>query len=291
MQKENKQGLIDLHIHSVFSDGEYYPDQLIKLAKAKGITTMAITDHDTTKGCQYIFSKDASTFDGIHFIPGIELTVKVTKGRMHLLGYGLNVYDTTLNNRLEELDREGRMKIRHLFQVLESDYGLRFTESEIETLLSANHNIGRPDVAKLCIQKGYVQTVDEAFDKYLITSYNKIRGNYKGLSCEEALYLLKQSGALPVLAHPYTLELNKDELRTLMRQMQTLGLKGVEVYHSSQAPEMREICHEIATELGLYESGGSDYHGPTVKPAIELGTGKNNNLKIKKLSLLDHLVT
>ena len=285
MQEE----FIDLHIHSSFSDGDTLPEDLVQLAHQKGITTMSITDHDTTEGCKHLFRKNASNFMGIRFIPGIELTAKVPKGRMHVLGYSINIYDTELNKRLIEVDQENRQKVREIIQTIEKDDHLYFPPEEVERLLIEDHNIGRPDIAKLCIKMGYANSVSEAFDKYLVKAYEKVRENYKGIAYEECINLIRKSGGIAVLAHPYTLQLDDDELRDFVIELQDKGLQGLEVYHSNHDFLQRRKYLELAHELGLYVSGGSDYHGKTVKPNIELGYGKNNNLKIKKLSLLDHL--
>ncbi len=280
---------IDLHMHSTFSDGDKTPCELVQIAREKGITTMSLTDHDTVEGCKNLFTHNIQMLEGVRFIPGVELTAKVAKGRMHILGYAINVYDQTLNKRLQEEDHENRKKLLTLIHLVENDYGLTFPKEEVDRLLEQGHNLGRPDLAKLCIKLGYANTVSEAFENYLIAPYEKIRGVYKGISPEECISLILGSGGVPVLAHPYTLELSDDELTSLLIDLKAKGLKGVEVYHSSQSLEERRRYLEIARNLDLYVSGGSDYHGPITKPYIEMGYGKNNNLKIKHLSLLDHL--
>ncbi len=280
---------IDLHMHSTFSDGDKTPRELVQMAREKGITTMSLTDHDTVNGCKNLFAQNIQTLEGVRFIPGIELTAKVSKGRMHILGYAINVYDQALNERLQKEDQENREKLLTLIHLVEKDYHLTFPQEEVDTLLKQGHNLGRPDLAKLCIKLGYANTVSEAFEKYLIAPYEKIRGVYKGILPEEGIALILGSGGVPVLAHPYTLELSDNELTSLLIDLKEKGLMGVEVYHSSHSFEERRRYLEIARNLNLYVSGGSDYHGPVTKPYIEMGSGKNNNLKIKHLSLLDHL--
>ena len=141
-------------------------------------------------------------------------------------------------------------------------------------------------IAKLLIKKGYVKTVQEAFDKYLIDAYTKINGRKKGIPYSECIELILKSNGIPVLAHPKTLLLDDKELLLLLKDMINSGLMGIEVYHSTHTSEEVHKYLEIANELGLAISGGSDYHGIITKPNIELGYGKNNNLKIKQLSIL-----
>ena len=129
----------------------------------------------------------------------------------------------------------------------------------------------------------------EAFDKYLIDAFNKTRGVRRKMQYEECLRLIKNSGGIAVLAHPKSLELSEKDFLILLKDMINKGLEGIEVYHSSHSKYEMDYYMEIANKYDLLVSGGSDYHGKSVKSDIELGTGKNNNFCIKKLSLLDEL--
>lgn len=277
--------LIDLHLHSYYSDGELSPDELIKQAKKKNISTIAITDHDTILGVKNITYKDNS----IQVIPGIELSAKVDKGRMHILGYGIDIKNKELNDKMSELRDNSLNSILSLIEQLKKDYNIFFGYDDIKELINSNRNLGRPEIAKLCIKHGYASNVDDAFEKYLIDAYNKIRKNNKGINYEECIKLILNSGGVPVLAHPKTLKLNQNELIVLIEDMIEKGLKGIEVYHSSHSQEEINLYLDIAKKFNLLISGGSDFHGPSVKPDIEIGTGKNNNLSITDLTLLKEL--
>ena len=172
---------------------------------------------------------------------------------------------------------------------IKRDYGIRFSYEDIKKLVNANHNLGRPDLAKLCVKYGYATSIKDAFDKYLVDAYNKTRHSNNQLQYQECLELIINSGGIPVLAHPKSLELSEKEFLILLKDMISCGLQGIEVYHSSHTKKEMNYYLSIAAEYGLLVSGGSDFHGKSVKPDIELGTGKNNNIKIKKLSLLDKL--
>ena len=152
-----------------------------------------------------------------------------------------------------------------IMEQIKRDYGIRFSYEDIKELVNANHNLGRPDLAKLCVKYGYATTY------------------------QECLELIANSGGIPVLAHPKSLELSEKEFLILLKEMISCGLKGIEAYHSSHSKEEMDYYLEIANQYGLLISGGSDFHGKSVKPDIELGTGKDKNIKIKKLSLLDKL--
>ena len=285
----DKEKLIDLHTHTNYSDGELPPMELIKLAIEKNIGTIAITDHDTLEGIKQIDRSNPLILkSGIRVVNGIELSAKVNKGRMHILGYGIDLENKELNEKMSILKDNSINSVLSIMEQIKRDYGIRFRYNDIKSLVNANHNLGRPDLAKLCIKYGYAKTVQEAFDKYLIDAYNKTIQVGKGLPYQECINLILNSGGIPILAHPKSLELTEKEFLILLKEMISNGLKGIEVYHSSHAKEEMEYYLSIANKYNLLISGGSDYHGKSVKPEVELGTGKNN-LKIKKLTILDSL--
>ena len=282
--------IIDLHTHTNYSDGELSPLDLVKLAIEKRIGILAITDHDTLEGIKKVDRADSLIADsGIKIINGIELSAKVSRGRMHILGYGIDINDINLNNKMEKLKDNSINSVLSIMEQIKRDYGIVFRYNDIRDLVNANHNLGRPDLAKLCIKYGYASSVQDAFDKYLIDAYNKTKRTGKGIPYEECFDLILRSGGIPVLAHPKSLELSEKEFLLLLREMIDLGLMGIEVYHSSHTIDEINYYLEIANKYNLLISGGSDYHGPVVKPDIELGSGKNNNIKIKKLSVLEHM--
>ncbi len=278
--------LIDMHMHTNYSDGELSPDELIKLAIERNIGTMAITDHDTLKG---IKSVDKSKYPEIKIIDGIELSAKAKKGQIHILGYGMDLDHVALNKKMGELQTNSINSVITVYAQIKKDYGIRFSYDDLVNLFTANHNLGRPDLAKLCIKYGYAATVQEAFDKYLNPAFEKNRSYSKGLPYAECIELVKNSGGIPVLAHPKSLKMEEIEFLITLKNMIECGLKGIEVFHSTHSKDEMDYYLKIANEYGLLVSGGSDYHGKLVKPDIEIGTGRNNNIRIKKLSLVDRL--
>ena len=225
--------MIDMHLHTYYSDGEFSPDELIKMAKQKNIKTIAITDHDTILGFKSITYKDSC----VQVIPGIELSAKVDKGSMHILGYNIDVKNKELNAKMSELRDNSLNSILSLIEQLKKDYNIFFTYDDIKELVNSNRNLGRPEIAKLCIKHGYASSVEDAFNKYLIDAYNKIRKNNRGISYEECIKLILNSGGIPILAHPKTLKLDENELIALIKDMVEKGLRGIEVYHSSHSKE------------------------------------------------------
>ena len=282
--------IIDMHAHTNYSDGDLSPQDLIRLAIDKRVGTLAITDHDTIEGIKKVNRNEDIIVDTeIEIINGIELSAKSDKGRMHILGYGIDLNNVALNKKMTDLRDNSINSVLSIMEQIKRDYGIRFSYEDIRELVNANHNLGRPDLAKLCVKYGYATTSQDAFDKYLIDAHNKTRQTSKGLQYQECLELITNSGGIPVLAHPKSLELSEKEFLILLKEMISCGLKGIEVYHSSHSKEEMDHYLEIANQYGLLISGGSDFHGKTIKPDIELGTGKDNNIRIKKLSLLDKL--
>ena len=282
--------VIDMHTHTNYSDGDLSPQELIALAIKKRVGTIAITDHDTIDGIKQINRNDSLIIDsGIKIINGIELSAKVSKGTMHILGYDIDLSNEFLNKKMSDLKDKSINSILTIMEQIKRDYGITFGYNDIRELINANHNLGRVDLAKLCIKYGYAISVQDAFDKYLIEAHDKTRIFRKELEFNECIDLIINSGGIPVLAYPKSLKLNEKEFLILLKEMISCGLKGIEVYHSSHTKEEMKYFLEIANKYNLLVSGGSDYHGKTVKPNIELGSGKNNNIKIKSLSLLEKI--
>ena len=282
---------IDMHTHTNRSDGDKSPMELVRHAIKNNVSVLGITDHDTIEGIKEINRTDYLVVDsGISIIDGIELSAKMDKGRMHILGYNIDKENTSLNNKTNQLKTISINTLLSLIEILKKEYNIIFSYDDIKQLINSNHNLGRPDLARLLIKNGFVTSVDEAFIKYLNHAHDKLGKNKKGIPKEECLELITKSGGIPVLAHPKTLKLSEKELLILIKEMINYGLRGIEVYHSTNTPEEVKMYLDIANKYDLLISGGSDYHGPLTKPDIEIGTGRKNNLNIKTLSLVNYLM-
>lgn len=266
---------IDLHSHSTHSDGTLTPSELLNLAKNNNIEVLAITDHDDIEGSKKLVE---SNHQGITVYSGVELNAKVDKGQMHILGYNIDLYDKKLNERLRELKEHSKSNILLYVEQLKNDYNIILPEEDINNLLNREGNIGRPQLALILIKYGHVKTVQEAFDKYL--KDDKVRKTKFWIEKEECINLINNAGGIAVLAHPFTLKLTNEELKEEIRQLVNLGLKGIEIIHSNSNEEQREYYKELAKELNLITTGGTDFHGEEVKPNIELGSGINGNVKV-----------
>lgn len=280
--------LIDMHVHTNYSDGEFSPDEVIKMAIEAGIGTMAITDHDTLDGVKKIDrNNDFIKMSGIKIINGIEISSHCDSGTMHILGYDIDLDNMELNNKLDEL-RTNRMNFTlSVMEQIRRDYGITFSYSDIIELVNSNH-VGRPGLAKLCVKYGFSYSVQDAFNNFLNPAKEKTRKYSKNLYYPEVFKLVKDAGGIVILAHPKTLGLLNDDLDKLLFNMKSYGLDGIEVYNSIHTEKDVNYYKFLAEKYGLLISGGTDFHGPLVKPNLKIGTGYDN-IKIKKLSLIDEL--
>ncbi len=281
--------LIDMHTHTIYSDGEHSPMELIQMAIDTKIKILAITDHDTIEGIKTIDKNNPLIKNNIHIINGIELSAKVSKGRMHILGYDFDIDNEYLNLKLNSIKTNNYYSILNMLNQLKLDYGIMFDSLDIKDLFNSVGNINRANIAKLLVKYKYVESIKEGFNKYLNASYQKIRKYNKGLTYEECINLIKEANGISILAHPNQLLLDDRELEETLIKLIDCGLDGIEVYHSSHSKEEIKKYLYLAKKYSLLISGGSDYHGESIKPNIKLGTGTDNNLKIKKLSLIDKI--
>lgn len=278
--------LIDLHTHTCYSDGELTPDELIIKAGKEGVKTLAITDHDTLLGVQNVTINPKDY--GVELINGIEISVKVPVGRMHVLGHNIDIWDENLNARMSELHNRSLYSVAGVICQLKKDFDIVFSTEETLAILNKKTNMGRPDIARLLLKHGYVSSVDEAFNKYLNIAYERCGNVAKGISKKDSIQLIKSANGKASLAHPYSLKLQGQELEDFVSELVDYGLDGIEAFHSNHTPEMTEEYLRLAEKFNLLVTGGSDYHGPTIKPDVSLATGKNN-LKIKQLTLHDSI--
>jgi predicted metal-dependent phosphoesterase TrpH len=275
-----------MHIHTCYSDGDFEPEEIVEKVKKAGINVFSITDHDTILGCKKLENFKQA---GLTYIPGIELTASVPKGRMHILGYNLDINNKKLLDLLKRKRENSINSMEIMYRYVHDKYGVNIPQYEFDILKKKIGNIGRPDLALLLRKYGYAMDNDQAFKKYLVEAFDATYTNRVTTSKEECIAVLKDAGAYISLAHPISLKMEYEELKSELEYLKVLGLDAIEISHSNQPEEYRNILRYLRDELKLYETGGSDFHGPTVQPDIELGTGRGNNIKIKQLSLIDKI--
>jgi predicted metal-dependent phosphoesterase TrpH len=261
--------MVDLHTHSTASDGTFSPRELVYLAKKVGLKGLALTDHDTIDGLPQAYQ--TAKEEGLPFLCGVEISVKFDgPGHFHLLGYFLEPPEE-LKEVLDRLKAARAERNKRMVEKLR-ELGIDITLDELQSIASGE--IGRPHFAYLLVKKGYVKSIEEAFERYLKKGapayYPKAL-----LTEEEAISAIKKAKGIPVLAHPITLKLSDEALKSYLIRLKELGLMGVEVYYSEHTKEYTKFLERLADELSLIKTGGSDFHGQN-KPDIKLGLGFGN---------------
>ena len=256
---------VDLHCHSTISDGCERPEIVVRKAAAAGVRRLALTDHDGTGGLDEARAT-AATIDGMELIPGIELSAE--EG-IHVLGYFISYEDAGLQATLARLQegREGRAQ-----QILDTLAGLGLPLDFIRVKRIADGAIGRPHVARAMLEKGYIQTFQEAFDRYLGKGCPAYVPSEK-LTAAEAIGMINEAGGVASWAHPEWPEgpVRYRPTEETLRQMVDAGLGGIETYYYEHDAAQVARFAGFASQFGLVPTGGSDYHGPEVRN-VELGS-------------------
>jgi len=258
--------LIDLHTHSTASDGSYRPAEVVRLAKEGGLKAVALTDHDTTDGLDEALAAGVEL--GVEVIPGVEISTRFTDDTMHILGYFLDFKSGKLEERLAVLKQARKDRNPKIVAKLNA-LGIPITMEQVEQA-SGGGQVGRPHIARVLLGAGYVRSMQQAFDIYLKNGGKAYVAKYR-FPPAEALDMIREAVGIPVLAHPFTLGLGSAmALRDLLRDLQALGLAGIEVFYAEHTPEQEARYLKLAQELGLLVTGGSDFHGDN-KPDVTLG--------------------
>mgnify|MGYP003551190319 FL=1 len=272
---------IDLHLHTTHSDGSFSTRDVMAFAKQAGLTALAITDHDIVEGIAEATAIGAEL--GIEVVPGVEISSRLGESELHILGYFLNWTDPLLAQRLSTLRDSRHTRNPKIVQRL-NELGIPITYEEVRAL-AGTESVGRPHIARLLMEKKFVTSAKEAFDRYLANGRPAFVDRELPEPAE-AVRWIREAGGVPVLAHPSWVRTSADGLRTLVRELKVAGLGGIEVHYSTHTPSQTTEYLELAKQCDLLVTGGSDFHGVT-KPDIEVGIGRGQ-LKVSE-KLLDPL--
>lgn len=241
---------MDLHVHTLFSDGDLSPNQAVKKAVEAGLFAIALTDHDECRG----FGALQQT-DDIRVYAGIELSAQHS-GEVHVLGIGIDWCNAKIHEHIEKASGARRVRISAMIDRL-FRAGIVLEMADVEAQCRGSV-IGRPHVAAALVKKGYAQTRRDAFERFLSTK-TPFYVPQQRISLEQAASLIKQAGGLPVLAHPGLLSTGL--LSTIEPHLADMGFWGIEAYHPAHTDGQCVIFESMARRLGLYVTSGSDYHG------------------------------
>ncbi len=259
--------MIDLHSHSLYSDGSDTPEKLVEKAVRTGLSALALTDHDTVRGVKHAVAAAEGT--DLEIVPGVELSTFYKRGEVHIVGLFVDCTNRKFLEALSHIsfireERNRKMCAKLNILGIDIDY-----DNLIE--IYGSKTITRSHIADYMLNNGIIQERREAFDKY-IGSGCPAHIRWEKITAEHGIELIKSAGGVPILAHPVAYKLTNTELEELIIHLKKHGLEGMEVYYSTNSTSFTDKSMHLARKHGLLVSGGSDYHGRT-KPLIYLGTG------------------
>lgn len=255
-------GAVDLHSHTTASDGTLTPRELARLAARHGVRVLALTDHDSTGGVREAMD-EARRLAPLEIVPGLEINCDVPGAEIHVLGYCVD-WETPWFQEFLAAQREERRQRVYRIAARLAELGMPIEPDAVFALVKEG-SAGRPHIAQAMVDRGYVKSVREAFDRYL-SANGPANVPRRRLTPVEAVRIIRRARGVPVLAHPGLA--NRDEL---IPELVDAGLLGIEAFYpehsSSQITTYRELC----ARLGLIATGGSDFHGPRVGGARHPG--------------------
>lgn len=282
---------IDLHIHTTESDGEFCPKEIVRLAKNQNVDIIAIADHDSASGI--LEAIEEANKVGIKVIPAIEFNANDNEvKKMHILGYNIDYTDKEFKKIYEKLQEDVIRKNNEFFKAL-NDVGVDISKDDVEKICKSK-NIRKPMIAQVLINKGYVESKEEAYTKYFYQlPFKDVKRENTELTPKEIINIIKKFGGIPVLAHPYSLGLRDEKFINKIDELISYGLEGMECFHSRQTQEQMLKYEEIAIERNLIITKGSDFHGLNVYKDTYIGNGKFDNIKniqIERLKRINEII-
>jgi predicted metal-dependent phosphoesterase TrpH len=255
-------GSVDLHAHTTASDGALSPRELVRLAARHGVRVLAVTDHDSTEGLPEAL--DEAAHHGIEIVPGLEINCDVTGAEIHVLGYHVDWSAGWFQEFLREQRAERVGRVHRIVERL-TELGMPLTADEVFAICKEG-SPGRPHVAQAMVNRGYVKSVREAFDRWLQAG-GPANVPRRRLTPVEAVRVIRRAEGVPVLAHPGLAR--RDEL---IPELVEAGLAGIETYYPEHSAAQIEGYLATCRRLGLVATGGSDYHGSHTGRATTVGS-------------------
>lgn len=252
---------VDLHCHSTASDGLLTPAALVTYASERGVSTIGLTDHDSTNGVAAAMAIGAEL--GVTVIPGVELSSEIEGLQAHILGYFIDPASESLQGEFEWMNRSRRERVGRIVQNLNAA-GVSI-DLDAVTAEAGEGTIGRPHVARVLVSNGYAESVSNAFARFLTRGTPGYALSEK-ITPEGAIQAINRAGGVAVLAHPWS---TKDPAGAVAR-LAPAGLSGLECYYGEYTPAVRDDLAKLARTYSLIPTGGSDFHGVGVK-SVDLG--------------------
>lgn len=259
---------IDLHVHSTVSDGTLTPEEIALYAQSKGLSAIALTDHDTISGIDACQQKGLEV--GVIVVPGIELSADYYVKEVHVLGYYIDHHSPVLIKKLDALVKARQKRNEVMLEKL-ADAGCSITWEELTQDLKPNTVLTRAHFAKALLKKGYIQDRKEAFSRYIGDGCPCFVPKAR-FTVKECIDLIHDAGGLAVLAHPMLYGYSQAEVTQILRSLKQEGLDGVECLYSTHKKDETSHLLQVCLNLKLFPTGGSDFHGEN-KPLLDLGSG------------------
>jgi predicted metal-dependent phosphoesterase TrpH len=256
--------LVDLHLHSTASDGKYQPAALIAKAAELGLKVISLTDHDSIEGIVPAIQA-SKTYPNLTFIPGVEISTDLPDGEAHILGYFIDYTNSEFQKELAKFRDSRSGRGRRMVEKL-GGLGIKIDWARVQEI-AGDGAIGRPHVAQAMLEKGYIKTFEEAFDKY-IGHNGPAYVEREKMTPEEAVALILRAKGIPVLAHPFTVK----DPDAMVKSLKKVGLIGIEAYYKDNAPAVTQATVKLARKHGLIATGGTDYHGISNNEVMMGGT-------------------
>lgn len=254
---------VDLHIHSTASDGRLSPEQVVRKAIENGVAVIALCDHDTLDGISPAL-ETAASFPSFTLIPGVEINTDVGEGEAHVLGYFIDCNHPDLLANLAYL-RDSRVGRAQRMIAKLNNLGFNISWERVKEI-AGDGSIGRPHIAQALLEKGYIKSFPEAFNKYIGFGCPAYAERDK-IAPAEAVRLILRAGGLPVLAHPFTLK----NPEVMISELQSNGLVGIEAHYNGYTPGETARLLDWADKYGLIATGGTDYHGLNTSNEVDIG--------------------
>ncbi|HEX78716.1 MAG TPA: PHP domain-containing protein [Dehalococcoidia bacterium] len=271
-------GGVDLHVHTTASDGRYSPEEIVRKAAGLGLKAIAICDHDTIDGIAAALAA-AKTFPQLKVIPGVEISTLAPGSEVHMLGYFINCTDPGLKAALDSLRNSRLERAKAIIDKL-AKMDINIDWQRVRQL-AGDGSVGRPHIAQAMLEKNYVTSFKEAFDRYLGLGGPAYVERHK-ITPAEAVVLIINADGSPVLAHPLTI----NEPEEMIANLKKIGLVGMEVYYNDYDKVKRKYLAELAEKYNLIATGGSDYHGNDDSTETMLGSAGVPNEVLERLTVL-----
>ena len=259
----------DFHIHTYYSDGVFSPEKIVDTAIDVGLEVIALTDHDNVLSYNVAQNYIKSTGKKLKILQGVEINTLYKNYEIHILGYLMDTENSDFQNLLKIQQNARIEQVNQIIDLLAKKEGIKIKFEDIKKQVAEGGSIGRPHIAKAITNAGGTSSVIEAYAKY-IHDDSPVYVPRKTVTPQDAVEIIYEAGGVPVIAHPHDIDIAE----TLIKELMTHGLRGIEAYHRKHSPACVEYFSSMAENLGLIVTGGSDFHAPNIMNG-QIILGKN----------------